>query len=317
MSDAGRAIVDTPVLPRRAVEGHKGTFGTTLVVGGAVVPRIMPGGPALAARAALRSGCGLATLAVPERLAIAAATITPEATVVPLAIDDMVDDTIGASAVDTLRELAADAHAVVAGPGLGRPVGIERFVDAIVDLEDRPRVVDADALNALASSGRDGLRGPIILTPHPGEWSRLARAVGVEQDPLHDSGRPAAAAALARRLDAGGGPVVVVLKGARTIVADGERWWRCDRPNPALATAGSGDVLAGVIGGLLAQYHPRPGARPLDRTRDAFEIARLGAALHAAAGRAWSDRHGDAGMLAGELADAVPEGRRLLQSEDA
>lgn len=313
MSGAGTEIVEPPSMPARLVEGHKGTFGTTLIVGGAVVPRFMPGGPSLAARAALRSGGGLATLAVPEALAIAAATILPEATVVPLPIGESVGD----GAVERVRLAASESHAVVAGPGLGRPCGIERLVESIVDLEDRPRVIDADALNALAAGGRDQLRGPIVLTPHPGEWSRLARAVGVDQDPLHDEGRPAAAAALARRFDAGGGPVVVVLKGARTIVADGERWWRCDRPNPAIATAGSGDVLAGVIGGLLAQFHPRPGARPLDVTRDAFELARLGVALHAAAGRAWSARHGDAGLLARELADALPEGRRLLQSGDA
>ncbi len=313
MNDVGDELLDAPTFPPRHPEGHKGTFGSVLVVGGAMVPRVMPGAPALAARAALRSGCGLATLAVPEMLAIATATITPEATVLPLRVGDAVDPT----AIDAVREQAADSHAIVVGPGLGRPEGIERFVGAIVEMEERPRVVDADGLNAMAASGIDRLRGPIILTPHPGEWSRLARAVGVEQDPLHDEGRPAAAAALARRFDAGGGPVVVVLKGARTIVADGERWWRCDRPNPAMATGGSGDVLAGVIGGLLAQFHPRPGARPLEGTRDAFEIARLGVALHAAAGEAWSTRHGDAGLLARELADAVPEGRRLLQSGDA
>ncbi len=313
MSDPGHELVDAPTIPARHPEGHKGTFGSVLVVGGAMVPRVMPGAPALAARAALRSGCGLATLAVPEPLAIATAMITPEATVVPLRIGDAVD----ATAIDAVRGAAAESHAIVVGPGLGQPEGIEEFVGAIVEMEDRPRVVDADALNALAASGLNRLRGPIILTPHPGEWSRLARAVGVEQDPLHDEGRPAAAAALARRFDAGGGPVVVVLKGARTIVADGERWWRCDRPNPAMATGGSGDVLAGVIGGLLAQFHPRPGARALAGTRDAFEIARLGVALHAAAGEVWSTCHGDAGLLARELADAVPEGRRLLQSGDA
>ncbi len=313
MSDSGRELIDPPMLPPRHAEGHKGTFGTTLVIGGAITPRVMPGGPALAARAALRSGCGLAALATPESLAVAAATITPEATVIPLAIGDAVGD----GAIEAVRRESRESHAIVAGPGLGRPCGVDRLVAAIVELEDRPRVIDADALNAMAAMGRDQVRGPIILTPHPGEWSRLARALGVEQDPLHDEGRPAAAAALARRLDAGGGPVVVVLKGARTVVADGERWWRCDRPNPALATAGSGDVLAGVIGGLLAQFHPRPGARALDGTLDAFEVARLGVALHAAAGRMWSEHHGDAGMLAQELADAVPAGRRLLQSEDA
>lgn len=312
MNPAGRRIRSLATMPARDPEGHKGTFGTVLVVGGATTPRVMPGGPALAARGALRSGCGLATLAVPRSLVLGAATLLPEATLLPLDIDEQVH----ADAVEDCLDAVDGCHAVVCGCGLGAPDGVGTLVEALLDREDRPRVLDADGLNALAASGRDAVRGPLVLTPHPGEWSRLARALGIDADPLHDEGRPSAAAQLARRLDAGGGPVVVVLKGARTVVADGERWWRHEERNPALATGGSGDVLAGVVGSLLAQFHPRAGARASDATRDAFELTCLGVALHAAAGRWWSERHGDAGLLAHELADALPAGRRLLQSGD-
>ncbi|MAD78516.1 MAG: NAD(P)H-hydrate dehydratase [Planctomycetaceae bacterium] len=310
MNDAARRVEVAPRIPMRNPDGHKGTFGTTLVVGGATTPRIMPGAAALAGRAALRSGAGLAVLALPSSLALAGATILPEATVVPLHIDREVAST----AVERCLEAAETSHAIVCGCGLGTPGGVERLVNAVSDMESRPRVIDADGLNAIASAGRDALRGPIVLTPHPGEWSRLARAVGINADPLHDERRPHAAASLARRFDAGGGSVVVVLKGARTVVSDGERWWRHEHPNPALATAGSGDVLAGTIGGLLAQFHPRAGARAIDTTRDAFDLACLGVELHAAAGRVWSEAKGDAGLLAHELADALPAGRRLIQS---
>ncbi|MCP4836390.1 MAG: NAD(P)H-hydrate dehydratase [Phycisphaera sp.] len=310
MTDAGTRIENEPVLPHRFPGGHKGTFGTTLVVGGSTSPRLMVGAPSLAARGALRSGCGLAIVATPERLATAVASLLPESTVLPLPVDDAV----GPAAVSCCLEAAREAHAVVCGCGLGVPDGIASLVEAIVDLEERPRVLDADGLNAIAAAGRRSMRGPIVLTPHPGEWSRLARSVGIQADPLHDERRPLAAASLARSLDAGGGPVVVVLKGARTVVADGERWWRCDRVNPALATGGSGDVLAGVIGGLLAQFHPRAGARANDQARDAFELACLGVELHSRAGLAWSRSNGDAGLLAHELADSIPEARRLLQS---
>ena len=312
MTDAGEKIRIDPSIPSRISNGHKGTFGTTLVIGGATTPRIMAGAPALAARGAIRSGCGLAVVATPRMLATTAATLIPESTVIPLEVSEAV----GHGAVESCIEAAGASHAVVCGCGLGSPEGVEGLVQSIIDLEDRPRVLDADGLNAIASAGGVSMRGPIVLTPHPGEWSRLARAVGIDADPLHDERRPHAAAALARKLDSGGGPVVVVLKGARTVVADGERWWCCERPNPALATGGSGDVLAGVIGGLLAQFHPRAGARANNITRDAFELACIGVELHSLAGMVWSRTHGDAGLLAHELADSIPEARGLLQSAD-
>ncbi len=127
-------VADPPVMPTRPSDGHKGTFGTTLVVGGATGPRRMLGGPCLAARAALRTGCGLAVLGVPESLATAALSIVPEATAIPLAIAD--DCEVGA--IEAVREVASTAHSIVCGPGLGAPAGVEALVDAVADLEDRP-----------------------------------------------------------------------------------------------------------------------------------------------------------------------------------
>ncbi len=306
-------VDDPPPMPIRPSDGHKGTFGTTLVVGGATGPRRMLGGPCLAARAALRSGCGLAVLGVPESLATAALSIVPEATAIPLSIDEA----CGVDVIGAVRDAASTAHAVVCGPGLGAPDGVEALVEAVADLEDRPRILDADALNALAGASRSGLRlrGPLVLTPHPGEWNRLARRLGIDRDAISEVGRPRAAAELARRLDGGGGPVVVVLKGDRTVVSDGRRFWRCRVSNPALATAGSGDVLAGVLGGLFAQFHPRAGAPARTPILDAFDLACLGVAMHAEAGAGWRRRNGDAGLLAHELADELPAARgRLLAS---
>ena len=297
-----------PAIPPRPSDGHKGTFGTTLVIGGATTPRRMLGGPCLAARAALRSGGGLAVLAVPESIATAALTLLPEATAVPLPID--VD--CSASAVELVQDAAIGAHSVVCGPGLGRPGGIDRMVTMVADLEDRPRVLDADALNSIAATPARTFHGPLILTPHPGEWDRLARSLGIVENVMDDQRRPAAAAALARRLDAGGGPVVVVLKGDRTVVSDGRRFWRSNIANAAMATGGTGDVLAGTLGGLLAQFHPRAGAPARSPALDAFEIACLGVAMHAEAGQVWSDLHGEAGMLAHELADALPRARQRM-----
>ncbi len=297
-----------PTFPPRRRDGHKGTFGTTLVIGGCTAPRRMLGGPCLAARAALRSGGGLAVLAVPESLATAALTILPEATALPLPIEEV----CAGPALDLVQDAAIGAHAIVCGPGLGGPRDIDRLVGMVADLEDRPRVLDADALNSIATMPERSYRGPLILTPHPGEWNRMARSLGIVDDAMDDARRPAAAAALARRLDAGGGPVVVVLKGDRTVVSDGRRFWRHEIANPALATGGTGDVLAGTLGGLLAQFHPRAGAPARSHALDAFEIACLGVAMHAEAGNAWREQHGDAGLLAHELADALPAARQRM-----
>lgn len=273
-------------LPGRDRRGHKGTFGTVCIVGGCSAELggpVMIGGPALAALASLRTGAGLARLAMPVDLLAAALTIAPSATGVP---------------ITHLASVEADAFVI--GPGLGRARGIASQIRGPLAGE-APVVLDADALNLIADDpGSLEVDAPAILTPHIGEFRRLAGALGVASpDPAED---PAGAA----RALAGSTGRVVVLKSSVTAVADGERAWIHDDPNPVLATAGTGDVLAGILGGLIAQFGDHR-AGEVAETRSLFELACLGVCIHARAARAWSDRaQADAGMLAGELLDHVP-----------
>ena len=287
-----------PPPPARPDDGHKGTFGTVIVVGGSAA---MPHAPAICARAAFRSGCGLVKLAAYADVLPAALLTEPSATGIRLDSQDRRDGELAA-----LDAADPDQRAVLAvGPGLGGSPAdgpgsggggggdrhrIERLVVSLLH-GHRPVVMDADALNLLAATGqRHAPTGPpCVLTPHPGEYRRLARAAGIEQDPIAAESRPAAAEQLARFHHA-----VVVLKGHRTVVSDGRRSYINPTGNPALATAGTGDVLTGVIAALMAQ-----GLEP-------FDAAGLGVELHGAAGDAWAKRHGVSGLLARELADELP-----------
>lgn len=303
---------ELPRLPARPRDGHKGTFGTVGVVGGCCAdgqPRML-GAPALAARAALRAGAGLAKVAGPDPALTEIIALCPSATGV--AITTGSDGSITPhEAAAVLDALADDASCLVVGPGLGRGAGVDALAVRAAGQEACPVVLDADALNALAAMpdyARD-IRGRAILTPHPGEFRRLADPLKITGDPADDGARPGLADRLAQALGC-----VVVLKGARTVVSDGHRAWVCERGHPCLATGGSGDVLAGVIGGLAAQFVPPPPiapgiAAPADPARplDLFSAACLGVLAHAAAGERWAAAHdASAGLLAQELADEVP-----------
>ncbi len=302
-----------PPLPPRDPEGHKGTFGTVCVVGGCAVPAShMFGAPALAARAALRAGAGLAKLAVPAPVIDHAVALSPSATAraLPAENDGALVPHEAAEVFDTA---AADADAIVIGPGLGpAPSGAAALTIRALAHAECPVVADADALNALAATPDFwlDLRAAAVFTPHPGEFARLAEPLRLRGDATDHRERPALAEAMAQRLG-----VIVVLKGARTVVSDGLRTWTCERGHACLATAGTGDVLAGLIGGLAAQFVapgprvvgglelPRPSGRPLDL----YDAARLAVQAHALAGEAWAHDHdAEAGLLAEELADALP-----------
>jgi NAD(P)H-hydrate epimerase len=276
---------EVPRIAARDPAGHKGTFGRVLVVGGCVQPPlIMVGGPSLAAIAALRCGCGLAELAMPAPLLVAGLTLAPSAVGHAIEIDAHGGATVGA--LQALAQRAAVAEAVVCGPGLGANAG--PVVHSMI--ASAPRLVlDADALNALATAPdpRAALRarrpGTTVLTPHVGEARRLARACG-----MHDS---ATASELAAALG-----VVVVLKSHETSIADADHAWTVRAGTSALATAGSGDVLAGVLAGLWAQQTECP----------TFDVARQAVCLHGLASVQWSAEHGHAGLLAQDLAAAIP-----------
>jgi NAD(P)H-hydrate epimerase len=323
----GEHLSDLPPLPARAPHGHKGTFGTVLVIGGHRATgvegsvRTMLGAPALAATAALRSGAGCAVLAMPAALLPAGLTICPAATGVelPACADGGLDASGAAARIDAV---IGSVDAIVLGPGLGSGVGSgvgsgighgsgtghaeERMVMRLLANPDRPIVLDADGLNCLAAT-REGwrdIRAPLILTPHPGEFARLAEPLGITHSPTESASRAIAAGELARRLGA-----IVVLKGSRTVVSDGLRRWECvtgvdGGGSPVLAVGGSGDVLAGIIGGFVSQFAGQSGRRPAQL--GLFEIACWAVRVHATAGERWTTSHGSAGMLPTDLADELP-----------
>lgn len=296
---------DLPPIPRRDPRGHKGTFGTVCVFGGCAAPGLrMIGAPALVALGALRSGAGLAKLAVPAPILDSAITITPSATGLPLKVgpDEVV---LPHEAVAQLDTQAAESSCLVVGPGLGPGEPARALSLRAVQQQDCPVVVDADGLNALSEIPelfRD-FHARAVLTPHPGEFRRLAAVFKITHDPARDQSRPAAAESLAQRLGC-----IVVLKGSGTIVSDGHRTWRCPSGHACLATAGTGDVLSGVIAGLVAQFVPRlTRPAPAEGTVDLFNAARLAVYVHGLAAEHWARaHHADAGLIASELADALP-----------
>jgi NAD(P)H-hydrate epimerase len=210
------------------------------------------------------------------------------------------------------------ADALVVGPGLGTGTGALAAVMRAISQDRVPIVLDADGLNAVALLPEfwKDFRAPAILTPHPGEFKTLCAAIlgaGRASDFGLASSRERACEQLAQRLGR-----IIVLKGSGTVVSDGLRTWTCRRGHPCLATAGTGDVLAGLLAGFVAQFIPSmevsmtlPGGvtlpRPPDRPLDLFDAARVGVELHAIAGERWARDHGaTAGLLASELADLLP-----------
>jgi NAD(P)H-hydrate epimerase len=273
-------------LPARSSHAHKGTFGRVLVVAGSLE---YSGAALLAGLGAARTGAGLVSLATPESVGMRLMGFVPELTLTLLA-----EEAPGLTSPSGWRRLAASAatfDALVIGPGLGQQPGTMRRVRNLIAEIERPAVIDADALNALAAADRWWIHLPhAVLTPHPGEFARLAGAM----PPDDDRARATAAAEAAARWGQ-----AVVLKGANTVVAAPEgEVRRSPVATPALATAGSGDVLAGAIGALLAGG------------LDPFDAAGCGVALHAAAGMLAEERIGPAGTIARDIAQLLPEAAR-------
>ncbi len=275
-------------LPPRAAAAHKGSFGHVLVVAGS---RGKTGAAALAAQGAVRAGAGLVTVAVPRELEPILEVKLTEA--MTIGVDDAEGGFAGGAIASLLREAAA-RDVLVVGPGLSQRPGARELARALAARVSGPLVLDADGLNAFAGEP-EALRGPgpRVLTPHPGEMARLlARSVdAVQRDRLE------CARELARRSGA-----VVLLKGARSVIATPEGDARINPTGgPGLATGGTGDVLAGVIGALLGQG------------LGAFDAASLGAYLHGMAGEERA-----VGLAAQEIAAGIPAAwGRLLESTKA
>ncbi len=309
---------DLPRLPARPREGHKGTFGTVAVIGGCCAGETrMVGAPALTATAALRSGAGLVKLLMPEPILTAGLTICASATGIPIAVDSVTGEIVPHHAAQIIDELllheGADVLAI--GPGMGTSEGAKAATLRVIQQEQVAAVIDADALNCLAAMPelfRD-FHAAAVLTPHPGEFKRLCAGLGLKGDLSLAQSRERACEQMAQRLGR-----IVVLKGVGTVVSDGLRTWTCPSGHPALATAGTGDVLSGIIAGLIAQCCEGPRAMhmrvkvpamPKDPQRplDLFDAARIGVWAHGAAGELWAaTHHASGGLLAMEVAELVP-----------
>lgn len=270
---------ELPQLPSRPAEGHKGTFGRLMILAGS---EGMIGAPAFAGLSALRGGCGLVYVAMNYLLLPTVLGIAPELVGVPLRSPKQDRH---------FQHLAEAADALVVGPGMGLGEEAGERLAWIVEL-DKPAVVDADALTLL-SRGRIAkeaikLRG--VFTPHPGEMARLASWLKLGEVPSDEAGRLAIASAAAVAL-----AQVVVLKGHHTVITDGHRHRINQTGDSSLAKAGTGDVLSGLIGSLLAQ-----GMQP-------FDAASLGVHLHGRAGELAGQRLGARSVLARDVIDSLPE----------
>jgi ADP-dependent NAD(P)H-hydrate dehydratase len=273
-----------PVLPRRRPEGHKGDYGRVLVVAGG---RGMAGAAALVGAAALRSGAGLVRVACPAEVQPTVAGLEPSYMTYPLENDSHGHVRFLANR-PVLERLLDGADVLVMGPGMGQSEEARNLVRWVVETARVPTVLDADALNLLAGQTEvlGHLRRPVVLTPHPGEFARLTdRPVAEIQ-----ADRQTHAMGLARAEH-----LVVVLKGAGTIVTDGVRVYVNTTGNPGMATGGSGDVLGGVIAALIGQGLP------------AFAAAQLGVYVHGLAGDIARDQNGEVGLIAGDIVDALPD----------
>ena len=270
-----------PLVPERSIDGNKGTFGRALIIAGS---KNFVGAARLACEAAARSGAGLVTLATAEPVYRLIASSFPDATYIPLPANQN-GELSEKPFTDELGNAIGNASSLLIGPGLGQSSGAAGLVEQVIldQAITSPAVLDADCLNLL--SQQDGWHGRIpsqaVLTPHPGEMARLT---GQTVREIQDD-RLGAAVAAATEWGA-----VVVLKGACTVIADPDGNARIiPFANSGLATAGTGDVLAGLIAGLLAQ-----GLSP-------FDAATLGAYLHGRAGESAREWHGEASMLASDL----------------
>lgn len=279
-------------LLRRAADSHKGTFGHVFVLGGGVGKT---GAPGLAARAALRSGAGLATVSWPAGLK-GESRLPLEVMTEPLSGGEPNAAGWEAETWEAAAPRLSGASALVVGPGMGTSVGAGRFLERMFSTPGAPAVLDADALNLVAEQPSlwSGRKRSAVLTPHPGEAGRLLGSSVREVQ----SDRVGAVSELARRFGC-----AVVLKGAGTLVSEpGSGVFLIPRGNPGMATAGSGDVLSGVIGALLA------------RGLSTLEAVRLGAYVHAVAGDLAAERLGVEGVIASDIVESLPHAFRRISS---
>jgi NAD(P)H-hydrate epimerase len=276
----------------RQTDAHKGSFGHLLVLAGA---RGKSGAALLAASAALRVGTGLVTLGGPQSLLPIFASVLLEAMTV--ALPERTDGSLR-MAPKALVQALQDRTAVAFGPGIGVSADTIKLTRWLLKHTQQPLLIDADGLNCVATDPNmlrhaSSSVWPVVLTPHPGEMARLTKTNTAEVQ----ANRLEVAQTFATQYHC-----CVVLKGARTVVAAPDGWtWINPTGNPGMASGGMGDVLAGVIGGLLAQgYTPH-------------EACQLGVFVHGTAGDVVAHELGEIGMLARDVIERLPSGLRSVR----
>jgi ADP-dependent NAD(P)H-hydrate dehydratase len=279
-------ITKIPQLESRPADSHKGLFGRVLVVGGSAG---FSGAAAMCARSALRSGAGLVRVAVPKSILPVVASFDPCYTTAALAED--ANGQIDSQAAAGVLALAGENDVTAFGPGAGTGQGVFDALAMLLRQGDLKLVIDADGLNVLAANGGAGgwldrKKAQVVLTPHPGEMGRLWKSVFREPMPQE---REKTALTFAQKTN-----TVLVLKGYRTIVTDGQRIYINTTGNPGMATGGAGDVLTGVIAALVGQG------------MSLFDAAVLGVYVHGAAGDLAAERFGQIAMVATDIIDTLP-----------
>lgn len=277
-------IKDIPKLKPRAIDAHKGDFGKVCIIAGSCG---MSGAAALAGRSALRAGAGLVRVATPRSILPIVASIEPSFTTIPLAEDSA--GRISEKAINTILDTAGENDALAFGPGVGVSSALRLVLEALIKQEQLRLVIDADGLNNLnrIKNWPDRVKAKLILTPHPGEMKKLWSGLFREQPP---SDRKNQAAQLAQRTE-----TIVALKGAGTVVTDGQKVYINKTGNPGMATAGSGDVLTGVITAIMGQG------------LSSFDSAVLGVYIHGLAGNIAAEKIGRVSLIATDIIESLPE----------
>ena len=276
-------IIDTiPKLKPRAVDAHKGDFGKVCIIAGSIG---MSGAAALAGRSALRAGSGLVRVATPKSVLPIVASIEPSFTTIALPEDNL--GRISAKAINPILEAVSENDVVAFGPGVGISGALRSVLEALLEQDQLRLIIDADGLNNLAGikDWPTKLKARLVLTPHPGEMKRLWSALF--REPLPPD-RQQQAIQLAQQTK-----TVVALKGAGTVVTDGQKVYINKTGNPGMATAGSGDVLTGVITALAGQG------------LSDFDAAVLGVYIHGLAGDIAAEKIGQVSLMTTDIIEAL------------
>lgn len=278
-------IIDSiPKLKPRAADAHKGDFGKVCIIAGSIG---MSGAAALAGRAALRCGAGLVRVAIPKSALAIVASIEPSFTTISLAEDSV--GRISAKAINSILDAASENDALAFGPGVGVSGELQSVLQSLLEQKQVRLIIDADGLNNLAKikDWPAKLKAELILTPHPGEMKRLWSGVFREELP---GDRQEQAVQLAQQTK-----TVVALKGAGTVVSDGEKVYVNKTGNPGMATAGAGDVLTGAIAALMGQ------------DLDNFDATVLGVYIHGLAGDIAAEKVGRVSLMATDIIETLPD----------